>query len=66
MAGRPTWWIRRPGFFLSEGQPFDLDVFPAEHIFIHPVGGGLRGDGANAAPGSQETTWGAVKGVFRR
>jgi hypothetical protein len=56
----------RKELFFSHGQPFELDVFPAEHIFIHPVGGGLRGDGASAAPGREETTWGAIKEVFRR
>jgi hypothetical protein len=55
------------GIFFPDGHAFPpLDAFPAEHIFIHPVGGGLRGSGASAAPGTQASTWGAIKEVFRR
>jgi len=64
--GEPAQMVdTQTGVFFPNGQPFEFDVFPAEHIFIHAVGG-ERGDGASAAPELHEATWGAIKEVFRR
>lgn len=53
------------GIFFPDGHAFPpLDAFPAEHIFITATGGGLRGDGASAAPATQSKTWGAIKEIY--